>query len=452
MSGQRIAPLLPLLVVGLLNGGISVRGQLKDVEGSEFTPTVTANCDKGFMVISVLTDEPFHGIVHTRDTSDPRGPKELRRDPCIVYGSGERNTSLRLSLFPGPEDALYCGVRRKDGSEERSVAISIRVHKALELSDDKSYVITCGKNNFRNGRNEHYRVNLKFIESQKRVHELVVGHQYILRAGVTGTGEIEGMRVKSCFSFAQNTSEVELIDINGCPKTTFLSEFKYNKSADSADAVVTSTFRFPGSNKINVQCNIVICQTSTCAPTNCPGTSERLTKGPIQSSKVSDDAVQLLASTEVFVVEPGESSIASPIRECTEWRFPWLIGLCICLAILLLVMLIVNIFLCSSLTCTCTKTEVEEKEPSEIEDYDPYKVGWAPSSQYGSRISLNKPGYTSGGSTLNSARSVSNGSDHYTTVHSRPTSRYSHHSSKEPLHRGPGSQLSNGHSHYNSRI
>lgn len=449
MGLQRIAP-LPWLV--LVCFALFTRGQLQQTEDSEFSPRVTANCDKGFMLISVLTDEPFNGIVHTRDTSDPRGPKELRRDPCITYGSGSRNTSLKLSLFPGPEDPLYCGVRKREGTEERSVAISIRVHKALELSDDKSYVITCGKNNFKNERNEHYRVSLKFFEAQKRVHELVVGHQYVLRAGVTGTGEIEGMRVKSCFSFAVNTSEVELIDSSGCPKTTFLSAFKHNQTSETADALVSSTFRFPGSNKINVQCNIVVCQTSKCAPTNCPGSSGPLTKGSLQQGKDPDDAVQLLASTEVFVVEPGQSSIASPIRECTEWRFPWLIGLCICLAILLLVMLIVNIFLCSSLTCTCTKTEVEEKEPSEIEDYDPYKVGWAPSSQYGSRISLNKPGYTSGGSTLNSARSVSNGSDHYTTVHSRPNSRYSHHSSKEPLHRGPGSQLSNGHSHYNSRI
>lgn len=419
----------------------------------EFSPTVTANCDKGFMVISVLTEQPFDGILHTRDTSDPRGPKELRRDPCITYGSGGKNTSLRISLFPGPDDPLYCGVRRREGTEERSVAISIRVHKALELSDDKSYVITCGKNNFRNARNELYRVSLGFLDTNKKVHELVIGHQYVLRASVNGPGGIEGLRVKSCFSFAPNTSEVELIDINGCPKTTFLSAFKYNETSETADATVSSTFRFPGSNKINVQCDIVVCQSSRCAPT-CPGSSSgsSATKSLPQQVKDGESAVQLMASTAVFVVEPGESA-SSPIRECTEWRFPWLIGLCICLAILLLVMLIVNIFLCSSLTCTCTKTEVEEKEPSEMEDYDPYKVGWAPSSQYGSRTSLNKPGYASGGSTLNSARSVSNGSDHYTIVHSRPNSRYSHHSSKEPLHRaGPGSHLSNGHGHYNSRI
>lgn len=431
---------------------VMVRSQTKQEEVAEFSPTVTANCDKGFMTISVLTEEPFNGILHTRDTSDPRGiVKELRRSPCIAYGTGGRNTSLRISLFPTQDDALYCGVRRKQGTEERSVAISIRVHKALELSDDKSYVITCGKNNFRNARNELYRVSLGFLEEQKRVHELVMGHHYTLRASAHGPGETGGIVVRSCFSFASNTSEEELIDANGCPKTTFLSAFKYNETSDTADATVSSTFRFPGSNKINIQCDIVLCQSSLCPVSSCGASPDGGGIKSLPQIKESDSAVQLMASTSVFVVEPGESSMSAPLRECTEWRFPWLIGLCICLAILLLVMLIVNIFLCSSLTCTCTKTEVEEKEPSEMEDYDPYKGSWVPSSQYGSRTSLNKPGYTSGGSTLNSARSVSNGSDHYTIVHSRPNSRYSHHSSKEPLHRnGPGSHLSNG--HYNSRI
>ncbi|KAH8032184.1 hypothetical protein HPB51_023819 [Rhipicephalus microplus] len=360
----------------------------------------------------------------------------------------------------------------RQGTEERSVAISIRVHKALELSDDKSYVITCGKNNFRNARNELYRVSLGFLEEQKRVHELVMGHHYTLRASAHGPGETGGIVVRSCFSFASNTSEEELIDANGCPKTTFLSAFKYNETSDTADATVSSTFRFPGSNKINIQCDIVLCQSSLCPVSSC-GTSPD--GGGIKSLpqiKESDSAVQLMASTSVFVVEPGESSMSAPLRECTEWRFPWLIGLCICLAILLLVMLIsqhlplllVNLHMHEDRGTDAWKLhwhvclrvswgipEVEEKEPSEMEDYDPYKGSWVPSSQYGSRTSLNKPGYTSGGSTLNSARSVSNGSDHYTIVHSRPNSRYSHHSSKEPLHRnGPGSHLSNG--HYNSRI
>jgi hypothetical protein len=68
---------------------------------------------------------------------------------------------------------------------------------------------------------------------------------------------------------------------------------------------------------------------------------------------------------------------------------------------------------------------VIEKEPSIIEEYDPYR-SWH-GSQYGSRYSLNgsKPGYISAGSTMNSTRSYSTNSDHYAIVHSRPGSRYS---------------------------
>nr|XP_027229914.1 uncharacterized protein LOC113821598 [Penaeus vannamei] len=114
-------------------------------------------------------------------------------------------------------------------------------------------------------------------------------------------------------------------------------------------------------------------------------------------------------------------------------------------------MMIINIFLCSAMTCSCTKTEVIEKEPSIIEEYDPYR-SWH-GSQYGSRYSLNGKGYTSGASTMNSARSVSSHSDHYAIVHSRPNSRYSgHHSLKHDKHhhhhRGPPSTTG---SHYSGK-
>lgn len=95
------------------------------------------------------------------------------------------------------------------------------------------------------------------------------------------------------------------------------------------------------------------------------------------------------------------------LEECTAWKVPWLVSLCICLAILLLIMLIVNIFMCSSLTCRCVKTDVEEKSDSSIEDYDPYRFDYSvPPSHYGSRMSLNKSGYNDG--TIKSHRSYNN--------------------------------------------
>ena len=41
------------------------------------------------------------------------------------------------------------------------------------------------------------------------------------------------------------------------------------------------------------------------------------------------------------------------------------------------------------MTCRCINTEVNEKEPTEFEEYDPYRADWtAPNSLHGSRYSL----------------------------------------------------------------
>lgn len=419
-----------------------VQVQCQIPENVEFSPTVTANCERGEMTIMVITEFPFHGIVHIED---------FRRFPCISHGTGSTNTTLKISLLADPKDRNYCGIQTGQGSSQaRSVTVAVRRHKTLEVFDDKFFFINCGKSGFLNSRNKLSHVYLNFMEDYKKVTELTVGHQYILRAGIShdNVNDHYDIKVRKCLSFAANVTEVDLIDSQGCPKTSFLSKFQYNKTSKTADSVLYSTFKFPNTHKIHVQCDIVLCKGS-CSLVNCQQSVEALPQ-PLPQTRDQGENIQLLASTTVFVVEPGHDISALAVTDCTEWRFPWLIGLCICLAILLLVMLIVNIFLCSSLTCTCTKTEVVDKEPSEMEDYDPYRVGWAPSSHYGSRTSLNKP-YISGGSTLNSiSRSMGSGSDHYAIVHSRPNSRYSHHSSKEPLHRGPGSTISNG--QYSSRI
>ena len=95
---------------------------------------------------------------------------------------------------------------------------------------------------------------------------------------------------------------------------------------------------------------------------------------------------------------------------CTDCRVgpSWLLYLCIAFGILFLVMLIIvswkyifkdyrifykcfyfsfqNVFLCSAMTCSCARTEsnFEGKEPSIVEEFDPYTRSWQ-GSQYGSR-------------------------------------------------------------------
>ncbi|UYV69204.1 hypothetical protein LAZ67_6002824 [Cordylochernes scorpioides] len=360
----------------------------------------------GRMAVRVSLSEPFHGVVHVLGA---------RRSPCLVNGEGRSEVSLGVSLLAVPGDPDYCGVRPPKASEDQAVYIAVRKHKALELLEDKVYHLTCGQTAFRNARNEISRVRLELLdETGERKRELIYGRSYTLKASLANPDSFHTMKVKSCIMFAPNTSEIELTDDRGCPASAaVLGAWSYGSDGRTAEATIAHMFRLPDSSEFHLQCDVALCR-GTCDKVDCDTAIQVVQQ---QQTTTDEGVIRLLASTTGFVLDPGDSVMSAGLTECTEWRFPWLVGLCICLAILLLVMLVVNIFLCSSLSWTCTKTEVVEKEPSEVEDYDPYKVGWVPYyAAAGSR-----GGY--GGST----RSLSQASDPYTIV--RPAS-----SSKEPLH------------------
>lgn len=108
--------------------------------------------------------------------------------------------------------------------------------------------------------------------------------------------------------------------------------------------------------------------------------------GSQSKALVTNEGV-LLAATSVFVLDPSEAPLVQELYEDDGTIKPsWLLWLCIALGVLFLIMLIINIFLCSAMTCACARTEIIEKEPSIIEDYDPYR-SWH-GSQYGSRYGL----------------------------------------------------------------
>ena len=151
-------------------------------------------------------------------------------------------------------------------------------------------------------------------------------------------------------------------------------------------------FRFPESNRVHFQCDIVICK-GECEPTSC-GSSPDQSDGPQARSlqpqadarvQPPEDDGALMASYSVFVVEPG----AVPVEKsdtCQECRLGpvWLLYLCIAFGILFIVMLIINLFLCSAMSCSCGRGHKAEKETSYLEDFDPYARSWQ-GSQYGSR-------------------------------------------------------------------
>lgn len=92
------------------------------------------------MQIAVRTDQPFNGIVHVRGH---------RHDPCQSFGNGSSLTTITIDML-NTNQGTSCGVHKAKGSEERSISLVVRLHKALELSDDKNFVITCGNTDFFN--------------------------------------------------------------------------------------------------------------------------------------------------------------------------------------------------------------------------------------------------------------------------------------------------------------
>ena len=66
-------------------------------------------------------------------------------------------------------------------TEERSVAVAVRLHKTLELADDKFYMITCGKAGFQNNNNRTSLVTLQMMREGKRVQQVIYGREYKLR-------------------------------------------------------------------------------------------------------------------------------------------------------------------------------------------------------------------------------------------------------------------------------
>ncbi|KAJ8940602.1 hypothetical protein NQ318_004798, partial [Aromia moschata] len=396
-------------------------------------------------------------------------------------------------------------------TDETSVPIAVRIHKTLELADDKFYVIKCGKAGYTNTRNETSLVSLHVVDDAgRRVTDAIVNRPYKLRAEISRPDGAYSFRVKSCFVFNKLNGPVYLIDDRGCPlNKDVISPFSYDDAKGVADAKLRSIFKFAEPSDVHIQvgnlrnesqtisvtdlhCGVTFmvspssacyrrsdkvnrqisfprglelrrqscgfslynatgsnmsasrgaCEVAPCRE-NCPLPSCSGDGGPSRPLNTNEGV--LIAATTVFVLDPAQAPLTRELCDEGEINPSWLLWLAVALGVLFLLMLIINIFLCSAMTCACARTEIIEKEPSIIEDYDPYR-SWH-GSQYGSRYSLNgapqhPKGYTSGGSTMNSTRSVSSHSDHYAIVHSRPGSR------SYNKHRGPPSHMG---SHYSGK-
>lgn len=415
-------------VVFLLLGFTHVTwSQLQD---TEFNPQVSATCKADHtMHIKVNFNGSFYGTIHARD---------FRTPTCMSVGDGGKSVTLNISLLAPQGSPDYCGLLVNNRTQEKSVPIAVRIHRTLELANDKFYVITCGKATFRN---QSSPVSLQLIEGGRKISRAVYSNPYTLRIEVTKPDNSFGFRVKNCFAFNRDNASVILTDDRGCPaKGEAIGPFTYDEAKGVAEATIRSMFKFPESSEVHFQCDVALCK-GACLQPSCSGDVSN-------SLSLNNDEGILMAANTVFVVDPSQAPLVQELCDDTGGVHPsWLLWLCVAFGVLFLIMLIINIFLCSAMTCACARTEIIEKEPSIIEDYDPYR-SWH-GSQYGSRYSLNgapqhPKGYTSGGSTLNSARSVSSHSDHYAIVHSRPGSR----GYTNTKNRGPPSHIG---SHYSGK-
>lgn len=178
-----------------------------------------------------------------------------------------------------------------------------------------------------------------------------------------------------------------------CPvNTKVITPFKYDPKSGHADATMSSMFRFdPDSQELYFQCDIEVCR-GACVEADCDDPSalqllqqQQRVKDPFTVDTQTENG-SLMASTTVFVLQPGEMARSQAICDNPAdgtVRPSWMLYLCIAFGLMFLIMLVINVFLCSAMTCSCARTDIVEKEPSIIEDYDPYR-SWH-GSQYGSR-------------------------------------------------------------------
>ncbi|XP_017144937.2 uncharacterized protein LOC108157405 isoform X2 [Drosophila miranda] len=431
--GPNASTLLLLPLILLLAGQAAT--QEPAASPGEFAPHVTATCKAGTMNIKVKVNSGYTGAVHARD---------FRTPACMAMGDGSDAVAFSLNLWAKQGASDYCGilvsnVSGSNRTEERSIQLAVRVHKTLELADDKFYVITCGKSGYTRDDNAH--VVLKFLENDHRVRETVYGHEYKIRAEFSKPNDTYGLRVGNCFAFDKKNRTLKLTDDSGCPyDATIISRFVPTADGRAAEATLTSMFKFPEGSEVHLQCDVIQCYGRCVEIDDCNDVAlAGFTKGSNGPRKFGpNEEGSSLAGTTVFVLDPAEARFS---QSCEDGIRPsWLLWLTITLGVLFLIMLLMNIFLCTAMSCSCANTEIIEKEPSIIEEYDPYR-SWH-GSQYGSRYSLHgrdaHKGYTSGGSTIHSNRSMPIDNDNdYAIVHSRPGSTIH----GQRAHRGPPSNI-----------
>lgn len=110
--------------------------------GDGYNIFVTNTCERESMKVNIKTSRPFYGVIHTRS--------QRQKPTCSVEGNGDIEYNLEISHVLNSQDPNYCGVirARRDSPEDKdllSVVVAVRVHRNIELSDDKFFLLNCTK-------------------------------------------------------------------------------------------------------------------------------------------------------------------------------------------------------------------------------------------------------------------------------------------------------------------
>lgn len=135
--------------------------------GSKLRVNVSNVCEKNHMRITVRLNRPFYGLIHAKDFR--------RRSACSVEGTGEQLYSFDIAYTQVQSDPNYCGVVAhhlarvatqpistqplgqtaamnqsqptssflQQQQPTLSVALVVRMHKSIEFSDDRYFLLSC---------------------------------------------------------------------------------------------------------------------------------------------------------------------------------------------------------------------------------------------------------------------------------------------------------------------
>lgn len=234
-----------------------------------------------------------------------------------------------------------------------AVKLNVIPYKEMRcLYHDTKCVSTC--------RDENSHVVLKFFDEERRVRELAYGRDYQLKAEVNQPNGTYGIKVKNCFAFNKKNFSLPLIDDRGCAvNDAVMSRFLPSADGQSATSMISSMFKFPDGAEVQIQCDIIQCNGKCADDMKCTEDSSSYVKGG-RALGQTDEGL-LLAATTVFVLDPSEVPMVSPICDQTGIRPPWLLWLAIVLGVLFLIMLLMNLFLCTAMSCSCARTEVSSR-------------------------------------------------------------------------------------------